>query len=120
MDDIGGTEYMLTIRNITKLNGTPLVDGWEVIQVLEGKHNDTYIFELTQDDPWHFRPKYCKIMLERTGHILPNETTFERERVYYFIYNSMRTNVCVTADYIADKDNMVDQLEYMLMNKEKL
>jgi hypothetical protein len=32
----------------------------------------------------------------------------------------MRTNVCVSADYIADKDNMVDQLEYILMNKEKL
>ena len=111
---------MLTIQNITKLNGQPLVDGWEVIQVLEGKHNDTYIFELVKDDEWSFSPKYCKIMLERTGHILPNETTFERERVYYFIYNSMRTSVCVTADYIADKDNMINQLEYMLMNKEKL
>ena len=120
MDGIGGTEYMLTIENITKLNGEPLVDGWEVIQVFEGKHNDTYIFELVKDDEWSFSPKYCKIMLERTGHILPNETTFERERVYYFIYNSMRTSVCVTADYIADKDNMVDQLEYILMNKEKL
>ena len=111
---------MLTIKNISKLDGTPLVDGWEIKSIIEGNHNDTYIFELVQDDPWHFRPKFCKIMLERTGHILPNETTFERERVYYFIYNSMRTNICVTADYIADKDNMVDQLEYMLMNKEKL
>ncbi len=116
MDDIGGTEYMLTIQNITKLNGTPLVDGWEIIQVLEGKHNDTYIFELTQDDPWHFRPKYCKIMLERTGHKVFGQPGLS----YFFIYNSMRTNVCVSADYIADKDNMVDQLEYILMNKEKL
>jgi hypothetical protein len=32
----------------------------------------------------------------------------------------MRTNVSVSADFIADKDNMVDQLEYILMNKEKL
>ena len=120
MDDIDELNYMLTIQNITKLNGTPLVDGWEVIQVLEGNHNDTYIFELVQDDPYSFKRKFCKIMLERNGHILPNETTFERERVYYFIYNSMRTNVCVTADYMADKDNMVDQLEYILMNKEKL
>jgi hypothetical protein len=106
---------MLTIQNITKLNGTPLVDGWEIIQVLEGTHNDTYIFELTKDEPWHL-PKYCKIMLERTGHKVFGQPGLS----YFFIYNSMRTNVCVSADYIADKDNMVDQLEYMLMNKEKL
>ena len=116
MDDIGGTEYMLTIQNITKLNGTPLVDGWEIKSVIEGNHNDTYIFELTQDDPWHFRPKYCKIMLERTGHRVFGQPGLS----YFFIYNSMRTNVCVSADFISDKDNMVDQLEYMLMNKEKL
>ena len=107
---------MLTIQNITKLNGTPLVDGWEVIQVLEGKHNDTYIFELTQDGPWHFRPKYCKIMLERTGHRVFGQPGLS----YFFIYNSMRTNISASADYIADKDNMVVQLEYILMNKEKL
>jgi hypothetical protein len=107
---------MLTIQNITKLNGQPLVDGWEVIQILEGTHNDTYIFELAQDDPWHFRPKYCKIMLERTGHRVFGQPGLS----YFFIYNSMRTNVSVSADFIADKDNMVDQLEYILMNKEKL
>jgi hypothetical protein len=116
VDDIGGTEYMLTIQNITKLNGTPLVDGWEIKSVIEGTHNDTYIFELAQDDPWHFRPKYCKIMFERTGHKVFGQPGLS----YFFIYNSMRTNVCVSADYIADKDNMVDQLEYILMNKEKL
>ena len=116
MDDIGGTEYMLTIRNITKLNGTPLVDGWEVIQVFEGNHNGTYIFELIKDDEWSFSPKYCRIMLERTGHKVFGQPGLS----YFFIYNSMRTNVCVSADYIADKDNMVDQLEYILMNKEKL
>lgn len=107
---------MLTIQNIDKLNGQPLVDGWEVIQVLEGKHNDTYIFELVKDDPWSFIPKKCKIMFERTGRRVFGQPGLS----YFFIYNSMRTNVCVSADYIADKDNMVDQLEYILMNKEKL
>jgi hypothetical protein len=116
VDDIGGTEYMLTIQNITKLNGTPLVDGWEIIQVFEGNHNDTYIFELINDDDWSFQRKTCKIMLERTGHKVFGQPGLS----YFFIYNSMRTNVSVSADYIADKDNMVDQLEYILMNKEKL
>ena len=116
MVDIGGTEYMLTIQNITKLNGQPLVDGWEIIQVLEGNHNDTYIFELVKDDAWSFKSKYCKIMLERTGHKVFGQPGLS----YFFIYNSMRTNVSVSADFIADKDNMIDRLEYILMNKENL
>jgi hypothetical protein len=107
---------MLTIRNITKLNGQPLVDGWEIKSVIEGSHNGTYIFELVKDDPWSFRTMKCKIMLERTGHRVFGQPGLS----YFFIYNSMRTNVSVSADFIADKDNMVDQLEYILMNKEKL
>jgi hypothetical protein len=116
VDDIDKLNYMLTIRNIDKLNGQPLVDGWEIIQVLEGTHNDTYIFELVNDDDWSFQRKTCKIMLERTGHKVFGQPGLS----YFFIYNSMRTNVSVSADFIADKDNMVDQLEYILMNKEKL
>ena len=107
---------MLTIQNITKLNGEPLVDGWEIKSVIEGTHNDTYIFELIKDDAWSFKPKFCKIMLERTGHRVFGQPGLS----YFFIYNSMRTNVSVSADYIADKDNMIDRLEYILMNKENL
>jgi hypothetical protein len=106
---------MLTIQNIDKLNGQPLVDGWEVIQVLEGRP-DTYIFELIKDDPYHFRPKFCKIMFERTGHKVFGQPGLS----YFFIYNSLRTNISVSADYIADKDNMIERLEYMIMNKENL
>ena len=107
---------MLTIQNITKLNGTPLVDGWEVIQVFEGNHNDTYIFELVKDDEWSFKSKYCKIMLERNGHKVFGQPGIS----YFFVYNSMRTNICASADWLADKDNMIERLEYMIMNKENL
>ena len=116
MDDIGGTEYMLTIQNITKLNGTPLVDGWEIKSVIEGTHNDTYIFELIKDDAWSFQPKKCKIMLERTGHRVFGQPGLS----YFFIYNSMRTNISASADWLADKDNMIERLEYMIMNKENI
>jgi len=107
---------MLTIQNITKLNGTPLVDGWEIKSVIEGTHNDTYIFELVKDDAWSFTPKYCKIMLERTGHKVFGQPSLS----YFFVYNSMRTNICASADWLADKDNMVERLEYIIMNKENL
>ncbi len=107
---------MLTIQNIDKLNGQPLVDGWEVKSVIEGNHNDTYIFELIKDDPWSFKSKFCKIMLERNGH----KVFGQPEISYFFIYNSMRTNVCVSADWLADKDNMIERLEFIIMNKENL
>jgi hypothetical protein len=101
---------MLTIQNISKLDGTPLVDGWEIKKVFEGIHNDTYIFELVKDDAWSFQPKKCKIMLERTGHKIFGQPGFS----YFFIKDSQRTNVCVSANYIADKDNMIAQLENIL------
>ncbi len=116
MDDIDKLNYMLTIENIKKLNGQPLVDGWEIKSVIEGTHNDTYIFELIKDDAWSFTPKYCKIMLERTGHKVFGQPGLS----YFFIFDSQRTNVCATADWLADKDNMIERLEYMIMNKENI
>ena len=114
MDDIGGTEYMLTIKNISKLDGTPIVDGWEVRKTFEGLHNNTYIIKLIR--PYHFMNKECTIMLERTGHKIFGQPGLS----YFFIYNSMRTNISASADWLADKDNMVERLEYMIMNKENL
>ena len=114
MVDIDKLNNMLTIQNITKLNGTPLVDGWEANDIYEGNHNDTYIFELVKRKPYPIHNELCKIMLERTGH------THSDKLVYFFIYNSQRTDVCATADWLADKDNMIAKLEYILVNKEKL
>jgi len=116
VDDIDKLNNMLTIENIKKLNGQPLVDGWEIKSVIEGTHNDTYIFELIKDDAWSFTPKYCKIMLERTGHKIFGQPGLS----YFFIFDSQRTNVCATADWLADKDNMIERLEYMIMNKENI
>jgi hypothetical protein len=116
VDDIGGTEYMLTIQNITKLNGQPLVDGWEANHIYEGNHNDTYIFELVKRKPYPIHNELCTIMLERTGHKIFGQPGLS----YFFIYNSMRTNISASADWLADKDNMIERLEYMIMNKENL
>ena len=103
---------MLTIVNIDKLVNQKIWDGWEVRAVYEGNHNDTYIFELHRESAWGNGD--CTIMLERTG------KTHSDKLVYFFIYNSQRTDVCATADWLADKDNMVERLEYMIMNKENL
>jgi hypothetical protein len=103
---------MLTIENINKLVNQPIWDGWEVRKVYEGNHNNTYILELHRESAWGNGD--CTIMLERKGH------THSNRLVYFFIYNSQRTDVCATADWLADKDNMIAKLEYILVNKENL
>ena len=106
---------MLTIVNILKLQNQPIWDGWEVKLIYEGNHNDTYVFELHRESAWK---EDCRIMLERTGHL--RQYAGMNKKAYYFIYNSQRTDVCATADWLADKDNMIAKLEYILVNKEKL
>jgi hypothetical protein len=55
-------------------------------------------------------------MLERTGHKIFGQDGLS----YFFIFDSQRTNVCASADWLADKDNMIERLEYMIMNKENI
>ena len=105
---------MLTIKNILKLQNQPIWDGWDVTLIYEGNQNDTYVFELANHR--QSTTKRCKIMLERTGHKIFGQPGFS----YFFIYNSMRTNISASADWLADKDNMIAKLEYILVNKEKL
>jgi len=106
---------MLTIRNIDKLEGRGIWDGWEVREVFEGTHNNTYIFKLIRFyQEWPTME--CTIMLERIGHTIPNQSNL----IYFFICNSQRTDICATADWLADKDNMIAKLEYILVNKENL
>lgn len=109
---------MLTIVNINKLVNQPIWGGWEVNDIYKGDHNDTYIFELVKRKPLPMHNGLCTIMLERTGH--RGSDTINNGKVYFFIYNSHRTNVCASADWLADKDNMIAKLEYILVNKEKL
>jgi hypothetical protein len=109
---------MLTIVNIDKLVNQPIWDGWEVNDIYKGDHNDTYIFELVKRKPLPMHNGLCTIMLERTGH--RGSDTVNNGKVYFFIYNSQRTNVCASADWLADKDNMIAKLEYILVNKENL
>ena len=109
---------MLTIVNIDKLVNQPIWGGWEVNDIYKGDHNDTYIFELVKRKPLPMHNGLCTIMLERTGH--RGSDTINNGKVYFFIYNSQRTNVCASADWLADKDNMIAKLEFILINKEKL
>ena len=109
---------MLTIENVDKLVNQKIWDGWEVNDIYKGDHNDTYIFELVKRKPLPMHNGLCTIMLERTGH--RGSDNVNNGKVYFFIYNSQRTNVCASADWLADKDNMIAKLEYLLVNKENI
>ena len=109
---------MLTIVNIDKLVNQKIWDGWEVNDIYKGDHNDTYIFELVKRKPLPMHNGLCTIMLERTGH--RGSDNVNNGKVYFFIYNSQRTNVCASADWLADKDNMIAKLEFILVNKENI
>ena len=109
---------MLTIVNIDKLVNQKIWDGWEVNDIYKGDHNDTYIFELVKRKPLPMHNGLCTIMLERTGRGIHN--THSNRLVYFFLYNSQRTDICATADWLADKDNMIAKLEFILVNKENI
>jgi hypothetical protein len=109
---------MLTIQNYHKLNHRDIVDDWTVKYIYEGVHNNTYIINL---EKWveGLRKDNCSIMLERNP-IPQHSSTHPTEMAYFFIFNSQRTNVCATADWLGDIDNMVGQLGHILKENNKV
>jgi hypothetical protein len=101
---------MLTIVNILKLEGQTLLGDWKIQLVYETTHNDCYVFEIVRDLGLGGMAIRRKIMLEREGRKIFGQPDLS----YFFIKDSQRTNVCVSANYIADKDNMIHQLENIL------
>jgi hypothetical protein len=101
---------MLTIVNVLKLEGQTLLGDWKVQLVYETTHNDCYVFEIVRDLGLGGMAIRRKIMLEREGRRIFGQPDLS----YFFIKDSQRTNVCVSANYIADKDNMIAQLENIL------
>lgn len=108
---------MLTIQNYHKLNHRDIVDDWTVKYIYEGVHNNTYIINL---EKWveGLRKDNCSIMLERNP-IPQYSSTHPPEMAYFFIFNSQRTNVCATADWLSDIDNMIGQIGHILKENNK-
>ena len=101
---------MLTIVNVLKLEGQTLLEDWKIQLVYETTHNDCYVFEIVRDLGLGGMAIRRKIMLEREGRKIFGQPDLS----YFFIKDSQRTNICVSANYIADKDNMIQQLENIL------
>ena len=107
---------MLTIVNVLKLEGQTLLGDWKIQLVYETTHNNCYVFEIVRDLGLGGMAIRRKIMLEREGRKIFGQPDLS----YFFIKDSQRTNVCVSANYIADKDNMIHQLEGILLKYKDL
>ena len=109
---------MLTIKNYHKLNHRDIADDWAVKHIYEGLHNDTYIINL---EKWvdGVKQDKCSVMLERNG-IPQKYATGPEDMGYYFIFDSQRTNVYCNVDWLADIDNMVGQLKFLLRENGKI
>jgi len=101
---------MLTIVNVLKLEGQTLLGDWKIQLVYETTHNNCYVFEIVRDLGLGGMAIRRKIMLEREGRKIFGQPDLS----YFFIKDSQRTIICVSANYIADKDNMIAQLENIL------
>ena len=109
---------MLTIENYHKLINKYIVDDWTVRHMYEQSFNDTYIIKLEKLIDG-IRKDKCTIMLERNP-IPQHSSTHPTEMAYFFIFDSQRTNVCATADWLGDIDNMVGQLGHILKENNKV
>ena len=91
---------MLHIQNIRKILNRKVFGGW-VIRNVNGHPTQS---------------KYrCTISLDRKGTLLKT-MTHPDEVSYFFNYNGTTTRVCGGADWLADMDNFVGQLEFIIKN----
>jgi hypothetical protein len=106
---------MLTIENLKKIQGRSTAGNWVIKEVGELTHNDSYYFGLYQIKAGVGAIDRCNIMLERNS-IVQRSSTHPDESAYFFICDSQRTNTCGTADWLADIDNVLGVMEYLIEN----
>lgn len=105
---------MLHIQNIRKLEGKYIGEGWHIKNINGHPTLSLYMFELERSSPMSTIIGRCTISINRKAQMTLNPKTNLRERTYHFTFNGNFTNVCGTADWLADTDNFVSQLTYII------
>ena len=108
---------MLHIHNIRKIQNRKVFGGWVVKEINNHPTQGKYMFDIQCFSPLGVGSTIdrCTISLERTGRMLKT-MTHPTTRSYFFYYNGTDTNVCGSADWLADMDNFTTQLEYVITN----
>jgi hypothetical protein len=104
---------MLTIQNVTKLAGRRIFGGWVVRDMNCHPTQNKYMFDMHCMGPLGNTIDRCTISLNRIGELQRNmfkpDTT-----AYFFNYNGLPTDVCVTKDWIKNPENFISQLKYII------
>jgi hypothetical protein len=107
---------MLTIKNVTKLGNRKVFANWVVRNINCHPTQGKYMFDIQCMSPIGVCMDRCTISIDRIFVNALNPKTNKREATYFFNYNGVKTNVCGTADWLADMDNFTAQLEYIITN----
>lgn len=107
---------MLTIKNVTKLGNRKVFGNWVVRAINCHPVQGKYMFDIHCFSPIGVVMDRCTVSINRTNVMALNPKTNKREATYFFNYNGVKTNVCGTADWLADMDNFTAQLEYIITN----
>ena len=104
---------MLHIQNIRKVINRKVFGNWVIRNVNGHPTQSKYMFDIHCLSPIGNVMDRCTISLERRGRMLKT-MTHPDSRSYFFNYNGVETNVCGSADWLADMDNFTTQLEYVI------
>jgi len=104
---------MLTIQNISKLGSRRIFGGWVVRDMNCHPVQNKYMFDMHCMGPLGNTIDRCTISLNRIGELQRNmfkpDTT-----AYFFNYNGLPTDVCVTGEWIKNPENFISQLKYII------
>jgi hypothetical protein len=104
---------MLTIQNINKLLNKSIIGGWVVRDINSHPTQGKYMLDIHCMGPIGNTIDRCTISLNRIGE-LQRHMFKPHEMAYFFNYNGLPTDVCVTAVWIKNPYNFISQLKYII------
>ena len=106
---------MLHIQNITKLRNRKIIGGWVVRDINCHPVQNKYMFDIHCFSPLGvgITMDRCTISLNRIGEV--QRSMFKPDATaYFFNYNGLPTDVCVTGEWIKNPENFISQLKYII------
>jgi hypothetical protein len=104
---------MLTIENITKLGNRRVFANWVVRAINCHPVQNKYMFDIQCMSPMGVCMDRCTISLNRIGEV--QRSMFKPDATaYFFNYNGLPTDVCVTGEWILNPENFISQLKYII------
>lgn len=105
---------MLHIQNIRKALNRKVMGGWVIKDVNGHPTQAKYMFDIHCLSPIGVVMDRCTISVNRRGTMNLCNKTNKMRPIYFFNYNGNGTNICGSADWLADMNNFVGQLALII------